>query len=70
MKEILEIIRKHWFYPLHPMPEQTNLASEIESLYEGKLKEELIKFAQYINKIGWSIPKNEIDEYLKQHNNG
>lgn len=36
------------------------------SQFEVKgLREELMKFAEFINKIGWSIPKKEVDEYLK-----
>jgi hypothetical protein len=41
-----------------------------KAYHEAKREDDLLKFAQYINKIGWSIPKNEVDEYLKQRNNG
>jgi hypothetical protein len=44
----------------------TEVKRLMQTYHKAKRKDDLVKFAQYINKIGWSIPKNEVDEYLKQ----
>jgi hypothetical protein len=41
------------------------LMEAMESYHQEKLREELELFAKHINKIGWSIPKNEVDNFLK-----
>lgn len=49
-----------------PVSEVKRLMQKYADLYhKEKLGDELHRFSQYINKIGWSIPKNEVEEYLK-----
>lgn len=41
------------------------LNKEYASQFKTDLREELLLFAEYINKIGWSIPKDEVEQFLK-----
>lgn len=59
---------QEWFYKLSiGQATQGEIADVIESFYEAKLKEELIKFAKWIREPSYiHVYAYDVDEYLKQ----